>query len=256
MPSASDLGNAAQFLKYVVPFGGIFFIDVAQKVQYHAFFGIFGSLVEQFGVVLHGNAFVQKQCGVAAVVNNQLRAFASGEGESLQCAPPVFFDTLAFPSEHGHSRGGDGCGGMVLSGEDVTAGPTDVGAELAQCLDKHCSLYCHVQGACNAGALERFLCTVFLTASHQAWHLLFGGVQFFATPVLEVDIGNFVFVCHDIRYIICSCLISLVLKRLSRKRGKAGEGSSPCFCIRDETAHRCRTGARVSQQSPQGCGRD
>ena len=67
--------------------------------------------------------------------------------------------------------GGDSRSGVVLSGEDVAAGPAHLGAEGHQGLDQNGGLDRHVQGTRDAGALEGLLSAVLGPQGHQARHL-------------------------------------------------------------------------------------
>ena len=81
---------------------------------------------------------------------------------------------------------------MVLGGEDVAGGPTDIGAEFLEGLDEDTGLDGHVQGAGDADASERLFRAVFFAGGHEAWHFVFGDVEFFAAEVGEGDVFNFV----------------------------------------------------------------
>src|SRR6202030_4238267 len=59
-------------------------------------------------------AFVNEQSGVAAVINDELRAFAVRMRQRLVSAPPVFFQRFAFPREYRYARFRDRGGGVVL----------------------------------------------------------------------------------------------------------------------------------------------
>ena len=48
----------------------------------------------------------------------------------------------------------------------------------------------HVQGAGNAGALERLLAAVLLAQCHQTGHLGLGDVEFLAAEISLIDIGD------------------------------------------------------------------
>ena len=79
--------------------------------------------VEERGVALGIQAAVQQQRRVAAVVDDQLGPRAVRPGHRLLGAPPVLFECLSLPGEHRNAARGDGCGSVVLCGEDVTGGP-------------------------------------------------------------------------------------------------------------------------------------
>ena len=75
-------------------------------------------------------ALVHEQGGVAAVVEDHVRAAAVGPAQHLLGAPPVLLERLALPREDRHAlrvveravgADGDGGGGVVLGGEDVAA---------------------------------------------------------------------------------------------------------------------------------------
>jgi hypothetical protein len=133
------------------------------------------------------DALVQQQRGVAAVVENHVGAEfgvlgSAGPVEDLRGGPPVLFERLALPGEHRHTlrvfngslADDDGGRGLVLRGEDVARGPADLGAERGQRLDQHRGLHGHMQGAGDAGTLERLAGAELLAQRHQAGHLMLG----------------------------------------------------------------------------------
>src|ERR1700689_1105268 len=90
-------------------------------------------------------ALVHQHRGVAAVIEDHVRPVVARPGQGLVRAPPVLVQRLALPGEHrdalGVFRGAlrpdrDGRGGVVLGGEDVAAGPADLGAEGGEGLDQ------------------------------------------------------------------------------------------------------------------------
>ena len=57
---------------------------------------------------------------VTTVVKDHVEGLAIGEsGQGLLNAPLVLLLGLALPGEDGNASGGDGSGGVILSGEDV-----------------------------------------------------------------------------------------------------------------------------------------
>jgi hypothetical protein len=62
---------------------------------------------------------VHQQRGVAAVVQDHVRAAAVGPVQHLLGAPPVLLQGLALPGVDRDAAGGDGGGGVVLGREDV-----------------------------------------------------------------------------------------------------------------------------------------
>jgi hypothetical protein len=113
------------------------------------------------GVLLGTLAQVHQQRGVAAVVQDHVRAFAFGTlGAELEDAVRVVPVVLQrsrpcrrTPACPFHQRGG----GVVLRAEDVAAGPAHFGAQRLQRLHQHGGLDGHVQAAGDARALQRLL---------------------------------------------------------------------------------------------------
>mmetsp|Transcript_5704 Transcript_5704/g.9701 ORF Transcript_5704/g.9701 Transcript_5704/m.9701 type:complete len:397 (-) Transcript_5704:409-1599(-) len=71
-------------------------------------------VVQHFGVVLGFVAAVDQERGVAAVVNDHVRALAVAPVDGFPCALPVLFQRLAFPRKHWRASDGNGGGGVVL----------------------------------------------------------------------------------------------------------------------------------------------
>ena len=128
-------------------------------------------------------AQVQHQGGVAAVVDDQGGSPAAGEGQCLQCAPPVVGQGLPLPGIDTHPAAGDGRGGMVLGGEDVAGGPAHLGAQFPQGLYQHRRLDGHVQRTGHPLAAQRLVGTVLAARGHEAGHLLFRQLDFLAAPI-------------------------------------------------------------------------
>ena len=65
-----------------------------------------------------GELLVDKVGEVTSIVEDHVQGLAIGEDEGLLNAPDVLLIGLSLPGVHGHSNGGNGCGGVVLGGED------------------------------------------------------------------------------------------------------------------------------------------
>ena len=137
-------------------------------------------------------ALVDEQGGVAAVVEDHVRALAVGPDQRLLGAPPVLLQGLAFPGVDRDPGGGDRGGGVVLGREDVAAGPAHLGAERDQGLDQHRGLDRHVQRAGDARAFQRLLVGELLAGLHQAGHLDLGERDLLAPEIGEADVGDLV----------------------------------------------------------------
>ena len=160
---------------------------------------------ELLGVVLVGGghltgglpllALVDEHRGVAAVVEDHVRAGAAGPGEDLLGAVPVLLEGLALPGEDRDALrvlGGavrpddDGRGGLVLGRVDVAGGPAHLGAERGERLDEDGGLHGHVQRAGDAGAREGLAVAELGAQGHQAGHLVLGEADLVATGLGEV----------------------------------------------------------------------
>ncbi len=123
--------------------------------------------------------------GVAAVIEDHVGRAAAMPVEQLGGVVPVFGEALALHGEHRDAGRGDRRRRMVLRRIDVARHPADVGAERCQRLDQHRGLDRHVQGAGDAGALQRLLRAVFLAGRHQARHFGLGQRDFLAAEIGE-----------------------------------------------------------------------
>ena len=114
------------------------------------------------GIFLDPHAFMNKQRGIAAVVDDQVRSRAVRPGQGLFRAPPVFFQRLPFP---GKDRSGirlrDRGRRMVLGGKDVAGGPAEIGPQCFERFDQHGRLNRHVETAGDFQPLERLLVSIF-----------------------------------------------------------------------------------------------
>ncbi len=80
---------------------------------------------------------------------------------------------------------------MVLRRENVAAAPGDFGAQLAQRLDEHGRLNCHVQAAGDASAGKRLGAAVLFAQGHQAGHFVLGQLDLLAAPFGQaVELGR------------------------------------------------------------------
>ena len=139
-----------------------------------------------------------KKRHVAAVIDDELRAFAAGERRAPDRCIPVFLERLALPGEDRHAGLRDRGGGVVLRGENVAASPAHVGAEVDQRLDEHRGLDRHVQRAGDAHAVRAASPAAYFFADrHQAGHFLLGDVDFLAAPIGQADVGDFVVVSRS-----------------------------------------------------------
>ena len=147
-------------------------------------------VVEHGGVLLGGDAEVHEQRGVAAVVQDHVRALAARELEDAVGELPVLVQRLALVGEDGRAAGGDGGGGVVLGREDVAGGPAHVGAERLQRLDQHGGLDGHVQRAGDAGAFQRLRGGELLADRHQRRHLRLGDGDLLAAKASLREVGD------------------------------------------------------------------
>merc|ERR1711988_400279 len=88
---------------------------------------------------------------VASVVEDHVEGLTIWEDDSLLNAPDVLLVGLSLPGVDRDAAGCHGGGGVILCGEDVARGPSDLGAELEQGLDQDGGLDCHVQTTNETG---------------------------------------------------------------------------------------------------------
>jgi len=115
-----------------------------------------GSGVDPIVAVFQLITFMNEQGDIAAIVHDEFGAFATGVGDGVECAIPIFLERLALPGEDRDARLGDGRGRVVLGGENIATGPADRCAEINERLDEHRGLDGHVQRAGDAHTLEGF----------------------------------------------------------------------------------------------------
>ena len=133
-----------------------------------------------------------EQRGVAAVVEDHVRALAVRPRQRLLGAPPVLLERLALPGEDRDAGLGDRRGGVILRREDVARRPADLGAESDERLDQHGGLDRHVQRAGDARALERLRVGELGARRHQAGHLVLGELDLLAAIGGQADVGDLV----------------------------------------------------------------
>ena len=101
-----------------------------------------GLLGDTVAVLEHvGELGVDERGEVTTVVEDQVELLAIVEGiELLLQAPLVLLLGLTLPGKDGDTGGSDGSSGVVLGGEDVAAGPGDLGTEVNKGLNEDGSL--------------------------------------------------------------------------------------------------------------------
>ena len=137
-------------------------------------------------------ALVDEQRGVAAVVDDELRAVAARMRERLRrCTTSIL--RASRPSRRRRERRRRRWRRRRgPAWRRCCSCPAHGGAEVDQRLDQHGGLDGHVQRAGDAHAGERLRRRVLGADGHQAGHLLLGDGDFFAAPVGERDVGDFV----------------------------------------------------------------
>src|SRR5688572_9332421 len=91
------------------------------------FFGEAMNPIEQLGELVMAHV-----CEIAAVIEDHVEGRAIRPTEGALDAPIEFFEGFALPGKDGHAANGNGCCGVVLSREDVAAGPANFSAELRE----------------------------------------------------------------------------------------------------------------------------
>ena len=159
---------------------------------------------------------MDQQCGIATIVKNHI-GLAVGPVNDLFCTPPVFFERLTFPGINRDASGRHCGSGVILGREYITGAPANLSAQFNQCFHQYGGLDGHVQRAGNASAFERFFLPVFCAQRHQAGHFGFGDGDFFATPVGQRNIGDFVIVKGRFGNSVHTSFLHLKLKKNERR---------------------------------------
>ena len=175
-------------------------VDLAKLVEEHAplfagvFFGV-GDTASLFEL----EALVDHHRGVAAVVEDQVRALAVRPVEQLLGCPPVLLERLALPCKDRRAAwcvdgsvgtDGDGSRSVVLGREDVAGHPAHVSAERNERLDQYSGLDRHVERTDDASASKWLLIAVTSTECDQAGHFVLGKADLFAAEFGERQIGD------------------------------------------------------------------
>src|SRR4249919_237623 len=79
---------------------------------------------------------------------------------------------------------------MILSGEDVAAGPPHLGTQCQQRLYEHRRLHRHVQRACDLGTSQWLRVAVLRAHRHKPGHLVLSEGDLFAAKLGEGQVGN------------------------------------------------------------------
>jgi hypothetical protein len=147
--------------------------------------------VDPFVALLELVTFVNEEGDVAAVIDDELRALLSGEGDRIERAIPVFLECLAFPRKHRRADFRDRRRGVILRGENIAARPANIGTEIGERLDEDGRLDRHVQRPGNAHAFEWLLLRVLFADGHEARHFVLRDLDLLASPISEGDVFDF-----------------------------------------------------------------
>ena len=167
-------------------------MDLLEQVLDDLFLKAARRRTHPIGTIFQFVALVNEQCGIAAIIDNQLRSKTLRIDESLPGAPPVFLQRFAFPCIDGNVAGGDCGGGMILGRENVATYPTNLRAEIGERFNEHGGLDCHVQRPHDANPLQGLFRSVFVTGRHQTGHLVLGNFNFLAAEIGKADVAYFV----------------------------------------------------------------
>ena len=139
------LGDATPFLDHVVPAGRVLLVDLFEEVLDDLLLVVGGGRVHPTITFFEFVTLVEKECHIAAVVDDHLGSLAAIEGDGLVGAPPVFLEAFTLPGKDGNARDGDRGGRLILCRKDIATGPADIGAEIRQGLDENSRLNGHVE---------------------------------------------------------------------------------------------------------------
>ena len=138
-------------------------------------------------------AFVDQQRDVAAVVDDQLRAFAAGMVSGRERAIPVFLQGLAFPGEDRHAGLRDRGGGLVLGARKCCNWPSALTRPSSTSVSIRTAVSMVMcSEPVTRTPLSGLLRRVFLADRHQPGHFLLGDLDLFAAPFGQADVFDFV----------------------------------------------------------------
>ena len=185
-------GNALDPGGNLAPAFRILFERFLEEIQNDTLFLGGGFAFEEGGILFRFYAPVNEKGGIAAVIDDLIRAGSVGPGDGFEGAVPVLFERFAFPCKHRHAGFDDGRRSLILRRKDVAGAPADIRTEFLQGFDQHSSLNGHVETAHDLDAFQRFLFPVFFPDRHQTGHLFFGNVQFFSSGFGKTDVADLV----------------------------------------------------------------
>ncbi|KAI6757111.1 hypothetical protein HG531_002936 [Fusarium graminearum] len=138
---------------------------------------------------------VDKGGQVTTVVEDEVELLVVLEGSKLLLeAPVVLLVGLTLPGEDGDTGGGNGSGGVVLSGEDVAAGPGNLSTESSEGLDEDGGLDGHVKATSDAGTGERLVGSILGSGLHETGHLVLSELDLLAAKGGKRKVSDLEFV--------------------------------------------------------------
>ena len=87
---------------------------------------------------------MQKQGGIAAIVQNHIGVTAVIPFHNLVSVFPVVVNALTFDGENGNTFGCNSRGGVILRGKNIATCPTNLGTKGNQRFNQYRGLDCHV----------------------------------------------------------------------------------------------------------------
>ncbi len=138
-------------------------------------------------------AFVDEERDVAAVVDDELRAFAAGMNDGLPGAVPIFFERLALPGEDRQCRPRrwprrrGPAWRRCCSDAQRTSAPRSTSVSMSTAV---WMVMC--SEPVMRTPLSGFSLRILAADGHEAGHFVLGDVDFLAAPVGEGDVADFV----------------------------------------------------------------
>lgn len=132
---------------------------------------------------------VDKRGQITTVIKDKVELLSILESaELLLQAPVVLLFGLTLPGKDRDTGSGNGSGSMILGGEDVAAGPGDLGSESSQGFDKDSSLDGHVETTRNASTLQGLISSILAADGHETRHLNLGEFNLAAPEGSQGDV--------------------------------------------------------------------
>ena len=187
------LAHALPFGDRAVPFSGVLGQNAFQRAEDHLLFVGRRFVIERRGVVLGLVTLVDQQRGVAAVVDDQLRALAAGKRKGHRRAPPVLGQRFALPREYrvrlraAIAAAAWSCVEKMLHEHQRTSAPSSTSVSISTAV---WMVMC--SEPMTRTPFSGFCGSVLAAHGHQSGHFMLGNLDLLAAPFGQRHVGNLI----------------------------------------------------------------